>query len=449
MIFGNPAKFGFEWVFDSTHELANLAWGRLAVSINGESLWQDNDNQPIEWTWLDLVEWVGSCWKYICYETKFPYGLSPSHPKQLDLARWIKAQGFDFDSIEDEIFQFQARHDLSYAMKGIHLPSVWFIPEGGLVRIHAQQDNLVVWLTLFDFQEILTKLVESILMASKADNSGRHVLAQSNWHKREPDTDTKIRISTGLTLDEISTLAGTLPNDEIMAAARLSVALPLEVRRELFANILAVDHRPTVALDELSEQAEDILFALHDKPPHEQGYRMALWLRKSLGVSDTVDPEEVIKSWGVEVKTVELADDRVDAVACWGPDHGPAVILNTRGKHVRSIPARRATLAHEIAHLLIDRGATLPFAEVLGGNVPDYIEKRARAFAAEFLMPREIVDQVLLSALDFTEGAKQLRRNFRVSNELLGWQILNGQGKSRLSEQDLAKVQKWTRIVQS
>lgn len=210
MIFGNPAKFGVEVVFDFTHELANLAWGRLTLTINGEPQWLDNDDRPIEWTWLDLVEWLGSCWKYICYESKFPHGLNPAHPKQLDVPRWIKSSGFDFNSIEDDIFVYQARHDIAYGMKGIHLPSVWFVPEGKLVRIHGTKDTRVVWVSLDEFQTIFRDLAETILAASKIDTSGRYALAQATWESREPDADTKTRISTGLTIDEMSRLAGEL-----------------------------------------------------------------------------------------------------------------------------------------------------------------------------------------------------------------------------------------------
>jgi Zn-dependent peptidase ImmA (M78 family) len=54
--------------------------------------------------------------------------------------------------------------------------------------------------------------------------------------------------------------------------------------------------------------------------------------------------------------------DRIDAVACWGPRHGPAVLLNREGRHAHTERGARATLAHEICHLLIDRQGSLPLA---------------------------------------------------------------------------------------
>jgi Zn-dependent peptidase ImmA (M78 family) len=99
--------------------------------------------------------------------------------------------------------------------------------------------------------------------------------------------------------------------------------------------------------------------------------------------------------------------------------------VNADGKHSRSAAGRRATLAHEICHLLIDRQVGLPFAEVLGGRVRDDIEQRAGAFAAELLLPRAVAANRLMGSKNPTEDAAALAREFQVSREVVAWQVHN------------------------
>ncbi len=116
----------------------------------------------------------------------------------------------------------------------------------------------------------------------------------------------------------------------------------------------------------------------------------------------------------------------VDAIGCWGPSHGPAVLLNSDRRHALSVGRKRATLAHEICHLLLDRLASLPLIEVLGGRTARHVEQRANAFAAELLLPRHLAGELFLGFGDDHErAAKSLRARFGVSSALLGWQLRN------------------------
>jgi hypothetical protein len=122
--------------------------------------------------------------------------------------------------------------------------------------------------------------------------------------------------------------------------------------------------------------------------PYDQGYFVADWLRAEIGAASrqAIDPEKLLRQWGVLIQSIKLSTNAVDAVASWGPTHGPVVILNTAGVHNRSREGMRATYAHEVAHLLLDRTTALPLAEVLGGRAVGNTEERARAF------PRQMQD---------------------------------------------------------
>ena len=53
------------------------------------------------------------------------------------------------------------------------------------------------------------------------------------------------------------------------------------------------------------------------------------------------------------------------------------MLLNLDARYASSSGRRRATLAHEICHLLVDRGSALPLVEVLGGRTAEHVERRA------------------------------------------------------------------------
>lgn len=80
-----------------------------------------------------------------------------------------------------------------------------------------------------------------------------------------------------------------------------------------------------------------------------------------------------------------------------------------------------------MCHLLIDRNSALPFAEVLGGRLPKGIEARARAFAAELLLPKAVAGMRFRDAKNPEEVSRELRQAFGVSKEVVAWQARNSE----------------------
>lgn len=185
----------------------------------------------------------------------------------------------------------------------------------------------------------------------------------------------------------------------------------------------------TPELDQLSEAAIAVLQAAANEPPYEQGYLLATWLRAEPGAvhaNGKIDPSALLRRWGVPVVEVALDLASLDAIGCWGSQHGPGVVINADGAHANSKAGRRATLAHEVAHLLVDRTGSLPLAEVLGGRTALHVEQRARAFAAELLLPRAVaVSEFLDSDSDYELVLRRVMKNFGVSSEVIAWQVRN------------------------
>jgi Zn-dependent peptidase ImmA (M78 family) len=222
----------------------------------------------------------------------------------------------------------------------------------------------------------------------------------------------------------------TFEPTELVAVARMTSpdAPPAHVRK-LLHMIRELSRVETPELDSLEGAALKQLEPDQGAPSYEEGYALACWVRRDiLGLADEarVDPEAVLKRWGVLLEYADLGSATIDAVAAWGPRHGPAILVNTnaRSRHCGQ-NARRATLAHEIAHLLVDRAGALPLAEVMGGQVAKPVEQRAGAFAAELLIPRHVAGNAFAGGGDPKGTLQNLIQQYGASQELVAWQARN------------------------
>lgn len=94
---------------------------------------------------------------------------------------------------------------------------------------------------------------------------------------------------------------------------------------------------------------------------------MARWLRSRLSIQDETraDPDRILAGWGIPIAEVSLSSRDLDAISIWGPKHGPAVVVNRNARHGR-MKALRATLAHEVGHMVLDRLDALPVCATEG-----------------------------------------------------------------------------------
>lgn len=120
----------------------------------------------------------------------------------------------------------------------------------------------------------------------------------------------------------------------------------------------------------------------------QQGQRIATDERQRLGLgaSPIGDLIELFESQGVRTGLVTLPGN-ISGLTLWDDKIGIFVVINNDHPALR----RRFSLAHEYAHVLIDRerSGAISRAE----NRTELLEVRANAFAAEFMMPAEGVVQ--------------------------------------------------------
>jgi len=458
-------QFDLELFSDAEHP-RSMIWGNLTLTLGCEPVWytetEQGDEAPVTWAWIDFLEFLGNKWPWLILEERYPISINPLHPGTMRREaekRWESMGEEQYLDEDETLFHFEARHDLSQGLKGIFLPSLFVLRQGKKVWLYSQETHLLSSLdaikdTLIQLGDYLSGYVSGV-----QDNRAERAVCR--WEEREKRVDELFwELRTGMHRELREKLENGMPpaefweldhsrdcdDNELMAAARLSGGIvSLDDQKTIMTCIKQSPMRKTGVIDGISEK---ILSQLdEDMRAYEQGYRIAQVLRQELELKDEsrAEPESILKQWDVDIIEQSIDGCPVDAVAVWGAKHGPLIILNTgvgsRAAHKHGL---RSTLAHEICHLLVDRHGMLPFSEVLGGYTPLYLEQRANACAAEFLMPRQNAVRIVRQSSSFIEALKKLSEQYEVSFEMVALQIKNSSLFFDLREEDKGIIQRYT-----
>jgi hypothetical protein len=427
--------------------------GHLAVWLNGQVVWGRcggaEESTPLCWHWVELLEFLALNWVAISVEEAYPADLSPQLPGLLWAAaeeRW-RRPGLSQDQLEDEsvrVHAYARRHDLATALAGLFPPSLFVVPEGDCILFST--DEQAVPLLREDALGMLAALGDEIAARVKLSRDERGQQALAWWHARDRGAgpDRLLRLATGLRRDQLvrADVSEYLQavdwehpwEDGLLLAAR-SVGRRLQPRelRALLAFVCSLPRLDHTRLDNVTRQLHGVGSTLlgPQASPSQEGYDLARTLRRLLGVGpeERVEPEANLRHWGVHVDDVAIPDDAVQALAVWGAGPGPAVLLNLQGTHASDPHGRRATIAHEVCHLLVDRCGHRPAGDVrLDAGTESgqpAAEKRANAFAAEWLLPGEKVLRNVAKGDNCTRALREVARAYDVSGELAAWQFYN------------------------
>ena len=364
-------------------------------------------------------------WLALLLEEGLPGGTAPGN---LDA---IADRFVDADS-------FAATHDLARVLGASSQGPVWLTREGRRCWILTRSS--VADALLDDVMAQLAGVGDSLLELIGREGPSHAKQLATAWARRaERPAVGQIATATQLTPEILAKFsddasaadfweyADAVASSELVAAARMASSMGADVVRSLVETVRQVGRTETDELDALSSEAEALVMRSSQLRPYEQGYALAAWLRTALGLTDPgerVDPDVVLDAWKVRI-VVTTSVPEIDGFACWGPRHGPMVAVNKNGRHSEFEAGRRATLAHEIAHLLVDRRGALPLAEVLGGQTAPISEARAGAFAAELLLPRAAAGRTMSATGDAEKDVTDLAEHYGVSREVIAWQARN------------------------
>lgn len=446
-------QFALRWEEDSVRRSASAAQatlGSLYLDLASDAVWGDRE-EGFHWTWIDLLESLTNGWAALMLEELDPLGLdcplAELWPKATE--RWSLVKDRDrVDREQRRLLEFEAAHNLTQGVGGAELPALWVLRDGAHARVHVGALHGTAGRDLrrpfAEVEATLGALGDEIAARLSKLSDLRARRAFTAWQSRNSVADLeRAMLATSRPRDYIlavqagrshiatwgSSSAPFEATPQMVAARLLGPEVPPNVTSEVLAWISS--RKPAIAtphfdLMRLSSEAE--IYERNqggDAASFAVGYELAQWLRLQAGIVDgngRVEPEELLRKAGVVVADKNLGVDHIDAVACWPGKGPPAVLVNVAGRHAQDAYGRRATLAHELCHLLVDRRRNLPVAEVLGGRSPRMHEQRANAFAAEFLLPRAHAGEAFLAGGDPRVIVQRLQRRFGVSREIVAWQ---------------------------
>lgn len=454
-----------EWINEVDGE-PSITFAAISIYLDDVIFWPTEadspDGMPLEWYADHLLSHLVKYWKRLVLEQNYPIHIQPTTPSNswnCAHTRWSEVPREIVLEEEDKLMAFDKAHNLANAFGGIFkLGCFWIFREYNDITIdNGIQSKRIPYETVIDALSVAGDCIADRL--SKA-GSGKWGAIIERWRNRDHgDSLQMLKLTTNIAPSTLESLVSQrlLPlNDNVMeaaketevkVAARMAGALPADAIAEVIRAVLTCQPVDAQVLDEWSEAVLARLNTNDMAYSFEQGVMAADAMREILGIEDCarVDPFALFDQAGVVCHEMTLYPD-IDAVACWGPSHGPAVVINPSAKRlnnktavVRNSAQARVTAAHELCHLLLDRNHMVSTVEVLGGRTPIAIEQRARAFAPAFLLPKsqarkawdeegQPTDQAALDRL-----LRSLCGRFGVTRIVASWKIEHGIGNDAKS----------------
>ena len=238
--------------------------------------------------------------------------------------------------------------------------------------------------------------------------------------------------------DELAVRLKTLRPPQPSGARRLNPRAVLSFAHA--ASVIRAQHRMQRWLGLKGRRFEPSNYygAPGSSPAYKVGYDLAEHARRTLSLGD--EPVDSMRhlvetKLGIPVIQTELPEDIAGAtIAVDDPEHGEVrgIVLNTIEAN-ENVWVRRATLAHELGHLLFDPIQRLDRVRVdtYQSNevdpqiaATDYVEQRANAFAIAFLAPMDAVRDMAPAPVE-ANSVRNVMSTFGISHTAARYHIRN------------------------
>lgn len=420
------------------------SWGEFSLLVDGRPLTGNQlwgEEQPgFRWYLLDLLEWMVGNWDALLHEERLPEAA-----EVVDAAHAAAFSGpgaADIDAALASFTRRQAwlqRHSLQTPSSGGRFPNLfvrrwrgkielsWLNPDHdidfafaaveGRVRLSPSALVQPLYEALTQTAEFLvaqnpgSARIESLIDGIRALQAPGRVSGRLAWLAAIGESMEEVKANWdrfALAAAETAERAGVDPeavighlgNPLVIESSRVAALLgslsPNLGTADLAAvsDLLVSIYEPNRASVELDRLAEPIDVAAE---PWQQGYELAEQLIDRLHI-DTAEPPPVatlMTDLGVAVRNVEISDGRARNIVFSTPHHVPTAAVDFSFSANKRRGVRRFTLAHALCHLLFDQDAHDEVAVAGSSWAPFDAGQRARAFAAMFLMPRQLVTHMV------------------------------------------------------
>ena len=485
-------KVGFQHDPESGQDMdpdTALSWGAFQLWVHGKNLCAHLEEgeavDAIHWYLLPLLEWLARNWNPLLHEERLPDRNDAADAwSSLRRTRFVpaalEADEQRADAWEQNWASWWRRHALRACREGGLFPDIvirrwrdeievswgssplagmpehylFTVAERGLARVPSPLAAQAMFEVLQDATEYLHSLAPqserlgALRQATRSLRSGRRAL------------DRRLMWLAGVGTDETSVAAGwhrlkgylkRLPKAP-REALLLTEQTDLVVRGSCHATLMFGSVSPEATMEDALTLARSMadLYDAHGDPenirplvrhepldtrasaPWEQGYALAQELLDRLGLPEPrtgfVDVGHITQALGIRVENIRLADRNIRGVSVAGPQHRPGILVNLLHDANQYPSGYRFTLAHELCHLLFDRGVGRRLALASGPWAPRDIERRANAFAAMLLMPVDLVRAAvgdLGEPLDSAAGIANVAKSLQASFSAVLWHLSN------------------------
>lgn len=435
---------------------ASATWVELQIWVEGENLTRHIDttasryDEGLNWPVIYIVRWLVRNWHALFLSQRWPIPGAYRNARDVCNAldqRLVEAENeadddLIVDTMADERDSFVQAHSLAAGAAGGLVPDLYLARDGDRVSIAlgVPKAHPNIWF-LFErreydvpasaFSEAVHGLAEwtlARLEETATADVNVDIEEIGNFLRQLRDTDIAAKDSLlgyiGLGENQVSTILGALelPKSDVgidslfdlpanwrhlggsfdpsvsgvaMVFRALSPTLAPEDIAHILRRLKSYPKREVAAAK--LEQLERALPSVGGTgTDYAQGYRLAANLRALLGNRrDPMDIRKLIHEYGIGIETISLNDPTIDGGAVWGDNHGPVIILNTCSPRAKTPWGERMILAHELCHLLLDRHRARSLKILSGPWAPPLLERRANAFAAEFLLPTSALRSAL------------------------------------------------------
>ena len=444
----------------------SLSWGCFELWVHGRNLTQHVElNEPMQavhWYLLPLLEWFASNWDFYLHEER----VLPASGRDADSAWSAMRESADPPSsrCDDEVAKWEEdwygwwqRHSILAAREGGLFPSIVVRRCRDLIEISWGEEQLAGCPGHFRFSfsdgfarldptEVVQTLHEALrdasshLLSQMPDSRRLRRLQKDVEHIGTSDNRRRLGLLAGFQdesrkpeeyWDKIEAYFSFELDPEAKQAVLAPCANELIVSGSCHASLMFGSVSPTIGLGDaemlarelatqfssageesrLAELCSDRPLGASSEPAWKQGYSLAEELIETLHSvmpdEGPVDIEAIYNELGIGIRHIRLVDRKIRAVAIAGPRHKPAVLLNAAEQY-RGSTRRRFTLAHELCHILHDRSYGARLAMASGPWAPSDVERRASAFAAMLLMPKDHVPAVVSRLTDPVEKERAI-----------------------------------------
>ncbi|WP_083967321.1 ImmA/IrrE family metallo-endopeptidase [Methylosinus sp. R-45379] len=433
--FGDPNSFAIQarLVDDPAPrggpEAYGWSYGDWRLFVRGRSLTRHTRpngeiRDEVRWYLGPLLQWLGEVWSPFFHEQRPPASIGGHENLIVAFEQGerilLDDEGETARVLRSEMQDWRRRHSVWAGSAGGIFPNIWFRRQSDLMEISYDPGPTVGspaglefqfnrGAALIDVGVVASAMSEWLQWGRNVAESRRHfnfIPVPSAGMEEEQEAENWFM---GKHLSRLLRTSHKTSSQEM----QFGVLHPLSPEVAMFgtltpnlseedATILLLEldaartNRPEPSL--LSELSENRAPPSRDAA-WEEGYELALETHERIGGSvastRSVDIDKIINTLGVNLRYVSVKDQSLRGVAIAGPGFTPTVIVNQFAKWNKTKQGLRFTIAHELAHILSDRGSARTITHSSTPWAPETIERRANAFAAMFLMPYRLVDAAL------------------------------------------------------